>query len=373
MFFSAFSAVSLVNDLMEKINVQLSERSYPILIGSDILTRLGEELKLLGLGSRIAVITNSVVRPLYGGLVEKTLQESGFQVKLIEVPDGEVYKSLATAEGLYDELVDFAMDRTSTVMALGGGVIGDLAGFVAATYMRGVCFVNIPTTLLAHVDSAVGGKTGVDHPRGKNLIGAFHQPSLVLCDLSLLKTLPEKELLAGMAEVVKYGVILDPDFFSFVESHVPQILKQDSRTMTEVVRSSCAAKASVVEDDEREAGRRAILNFGHTLGHAIESLTGYTRYIHGEAVSMGMTAAARISHAMGLCDKEVVSRLEKLLKRIGLPTDLPEINPEEVIRILAHDKKVRDGKVRFVLPQRIGKVVIRDDVDPEIIRSIIKS
>ncbi len=358
---------------MEKINVKLAERSYPILIGSDILTRLGGELKPLGLGSRIAVITNSVVRPLYGEIVEKTLQESGFNVKIIEVPDGEVHKSLATVEGLYDELVDFAMDRTSTVMALGGGVIGDLAGFVAATYMRGVRFVNVPTTLLAHVDSAVGGKTGVDHRRGKNLIGAFYQPSLVLCDLSLLETLPEKEILAGMAEVVKYGVILDPDFFAFIESHVPQILKRESLVMTEVVRSSCAAKVSVVEEDERETGRRVILNFGHTLGHAVEALTGYTRYIHGEAVSMGMTAAARISHAMGLCDKEVISRLEELLKRIGLPTDLPEIDPEEVIRILAHDKKVRDGKVRFVLPQRIGKVVIRDDVDPEVIRWVFKN
>ncbi len=358
---------------MERINVKLAERSYSILIGSDILDRLGEELKPLGLGSRIAVITNPVVRPLYGESVEKILRESGYTVKVVEVPDGEVHKSLATAEGLYDELVGFAMDRASTVLALGGGVIGDLAGFVAATYMRGVRFVNIPTTLLAQVDSAIGGKTGVDHPQGKNLIGAFYQPSLVLCDLSLLKTLPEKEILAGMAEVVKYGVILEPDFFAFVESHVPEILKQESLTMAEVVRSSCAAKASVVEEDEREAGRRAILNFGHTLGHAVESLTGYTRYIHGEAVSMGMTAAARISHAMGLCDKEVVDRLDKLLTRIGLPTGMPEIDPEEVIRILAHDKKVKDGKVRFVLPERIGKVVIRDDVDPEMIRLIFRS
>ena len=358
---------------MEKIHIHLGERGYDILIGSGILSRIGEWLTPFRFGSRISVVTNSVVRPICGDLVEETLQKAGFRVRMIEIPDGEVYKSLAMAEKIYDALVDFDMDRTSTIAALGGGVIGDLAGFAAATYMRGVHFINIPTTLLAQVDSAIGGKTGVDHPKGKNLIGAFYQPRLVLCDLSLMKTLPDRELLAGMAEVVKYGVILDPGFFSFVESHVQEILKQESSAMTEMVRSSSAAKASIVEEDERESGRRVILNFGHTLGHAIESLTGYTRYVHGEAVSMGMAAAARISHAMKLCDEDVVSRLEKLLTMIGLPTALPALNPEEVIRILSHDKKVRDGKVRFVLPERIGKVVIRDDVDPNLIRSVLKA
>lgn len=358
---------------MEKITVHLGERGYDILIGSGILSGAGEALKPLGLGSRIAVVTNSVVRPICGDFIEEVLQGSGFRVRMIEIPDGEVHKSLATAEKLYDALVDFNMDRTSTVVALGGGVIGDLAGFAAATYMRGIHFVNIPTTLLAQVDSAVGGKTGVDHPKGKNLIGAFYQPKLVICDLGQLKTLPAKELFAGMAEVVKYGVILDAGFFSFVESHVREILEQEDDAMAEVVRSSCAAKASIVEEDERESGRRAILNFGHTLGHAIESLTGYTRYIHGEAVSIGMVAAARISHAMKLCDQEVVVRLERLLAMIGLPTALPELDPDEVIRILSHDKKVRDGKVRFVLPERIGKAVVRDDVDPGIIRSVLKA
>ncbi len=359
--------------MMERINVQLGERSYPILIGSDIIDRVGEEMDPLGVGSRIAVVTNNVIRPLYGDRVVKSLEKSGYRVKVIEVPDGEVYKSLSSAQKIFDELVDSEMDRTSTILALGGGVIGDLAGFVAATYMRGIHFINLPTTLLAQVDSAVGGKTGVDHPKGKNLIGAFYQPRLVLCDLYVLRTLPEKELIAGMAEVVKYGVILDAGFFSFVESHIEDILNHQDDAMAEVVRSSCAAKAAIVEEDEREAGKRAILNFGHTLGHAIESLTGYDTYIHGEAVSMGMVASARIAQDMKLCDGDVVSRLEKLLKKIGLPTELPSLDPEKMIRILSHDKKVKDGKVRFVLPTRIGKVVIRDDVTPDIIRQIIKS
>jgi 3-dehydroquinate synthase len=358
---------------MEKITVQLGERSYSILIGSGILDRVGADLNTLGLGSRISVVTNSVVRPLYGDRVVESLEESGYRVEVLEVPDGEVHKSLASAQRLYDELVDFDMDRTSTILALGGGVIGDLAGFVAATYMRGIHFINLPTTLLAQVDSAVGGKTGVDHSKGKNLIGAFYQPGLVLCDLDVLRTLPEKELLAGMAEVVKYGIILDAGFFSFVETHVQEIMELKADAMTEVVRSSCAAKAAIVEEDERESGRRAILNFGHTLGHAVESLTGYDTYIHGEAVAMGMVASARIALAMKLCDEEVVDRLEKLLKKIGLPTELPNLDPETMIRILSHDKKVKDGKVRFVLPEKIGKVVIRDDVDPDIIRRILEN
>lgn len=358
---------------MKEIKTLLGERSYSIFVGTDILDQIGEKLKPLQLGSRVAVVTNSLVLPLYGERVRDALERSGYRVTVIEIPDGEVYKSLASAEKLYDELIRFELDRTSTVLALGGGVIGDLAGFVAATYMRGIHFVNVPTTLLAHVDSAIGGKTGVDHSRGKNLIGAFYQPRLVLCDLKVLQTLPEREMLAGMAEVVKYGVILDADFFSFVESRIPAILQHDSQSMMEVVCRSCAAKVSIVEEDERESGRRAILNFGHTLGHAIESLTGYTQYIHGEAVSMGMVAAARISLAMGLCEDELVVRLERLLKAIGLPTAVPEVNPEDVIQALSHDKKVKDGRVRFVLPDRIGNVVIRDDVDPQIIRGTFGS
>ncbi len=351
----------------EKVNVRLGDRSYSILIGAGSIARVGEELKPLNLGRKVALVTNSVVRPLYGTRLKKVLEKNGFLVRMIEVPDGETHKSLATASRLYDELVAFQMDRSSTVLALGGGVIGDLAGFVAATYMRGVHFVNIPTTLLAQVDSAIGGKTGVDHPEGKNLIGAFYQPRMVLCDPELLSTLPEKEIQAGMAEVVKYGVISDPEFFDFLESHLSEILQLRLDAVSVVVRSSCTVKADVVERDERESGLRAILNFGHTLGHAVESLTGYTRYIHGEAVSMGMVAAARIAYRMDLCDERTVLRLKELLDRIGLPTTMPEIDPGEVMRILSHDKKVRDGKVRFVLPRRIGEVVIREDVKPNTI------
>jgi 3-dehydroquinate synthase len=338
-----------------------------------MVTRLGQELESLRLGSRIAVLTNGVVQPLYGDLVKTALEKSGFRIKTVEIPDGEVYKSLTTVERLYDELVDFCMDRTSTILALGGGVIGDLAGFVAATYMRGIHFVNLPTTLLAQVDSAVGGKTGVDHPKGKNLIGAFHQPRLVICDLDFLRTLPGKELVAGMAEVVKYGVIADAGFFSFVESHTDEILGLESDAMAEVVRSSCTAKAAVVEQDELESGLRATLNYGHTLGHAFESLTGYSRYIHGEAVAMGMVAAARIALELRICEAEVVHRLVQLLSRIGLPTQMPELDPDDVLTILSHDKKVKDGRVRFVLPERIGKVVIHEDVDPDVIRRVLQT
>ncbi len=358
---------------MERIEIDLGRRSYAILIGSGIIRRIGDELESLSLGSKIAIVTNGVVRPLYGNAVAHALKGKGFDVTTIEIPDGEQHKSLATAERLYDELVDFRMDRTSSIVALGGGVIGDLAGFVAATYMRGINFVNLPTTLLAQVDSAVGGKTGVDHPKGKNLIGAFHQPRFVLCDLDCLKTLPQKEVVAGMAEVIKYGVIADAGFFSFIESHTKQIVELDDSTMMEVVRSSCAAKAAVVEEDEREAGIRAILNYGHTLGHALESLTGYSRYIHGEAVAIGMVAAARIALEMKLCEPEVVDRLTGLLMGLGLTTAMPELNPDDVIAALSHDKKVQDGRVRFVLPERIGKVTIRDDVDPLIVRRVLGS
>ncbi len=357
---------------MEKLRVDLGRRSYDIVIGAGALDRVGEDVRSMGVGSRVTVVTNAVVRPLYGDRIEALLARSGFRVRVVEIPDGEVHKSLGTAEGLYDELIDFRMDRTCAVVALGGGVIGDLAGFVASTYLRGVPFVNVPTTLLAQVDSAVGGKTGVDHPKGKNLIGAFYQPRRVLCDLDVLRTLPKRELMAGMAEVVKYGVILDANFFSFVESRIDEILNLDAAAMAEVVRSSCEAKASVVERDELESGQRAILNFGHTLGHAIEALTGYSRFIHGEAVAIGMVAAARIAGAMGLCRDGDVQRLTALLERIGLPTRPPDLEVEAVLDCMIHDKKVQDGRMRFILPERIGHVVIRDDVDPAVISSMLR-
>ncbi len=358
---------------VEKLRVDLGKRSYDIIIGAGALDLVGQKLSALGLGRRVTVVSNAVVRPLYGERVETLLAQSGFTVRVVEIPDGEVHKSLATAAGLYDELIDFKMDRACAVVALGGGVIGDLAGFVASTYLRGVPFVNIPTTLLAQVDSAVGGKTGVDHPKGKNLIGAFYQPRLVLCDLDVLRTLPKRELIAGMAEVVKYGVILDANFFSFVETHVEEILNLQPGAMAEVVRSSCEAKATVVERDELESGLRAILNFGHTLGHAIESLTGYSRFIHGEAVAIGMVAAARIARAMGLCPQADVDRLKAILEQIGLPTRPPKLELQAVLEAMIHDKKVQAGRIRFVLPERIGKAVIRDDVDPAAIGAVLRS
>ncbi len=357
---------------MEKVRVDLDERSYDIIIGAGALDCVGETMRSMALGRQVMVVTNAVVRPLYGDRVETLLAQSGFKVRVVETPDGEVHKSLATAAMLYDALIDFKMDRRCAIVALGGGVIGDVAGFVASTYLRGVPFVSIPTTLLAQVDSAVGGKTGVDHPKGKNLIGAFYQPRLVLCDLDLLRTLPKRELRAGMAEVVKYGVILDANFFSFVESHIEEILNLESVAMAEVVRSSCEAKATVVARDELESGLRAILNFGHTLGHAIEALTGYSQFIHGEAVAIGMVAAARIASAMGVCRERDVQRLTAVLERIGLPTRPPELDVHAVVEAMIHDKKVQDGRIRFILPERIGKVVIRDDVDPALIGTVLR-
>ena len=354
------------------VEVRLGPRSYQVRIAAGLLSRCGAEVADVELGPRAVVVTNDVVGPLYAGPVQASLEERGVAVRVVTLPDGEVHKSLATAERLYHELAAFRMDRTSWIAALGGGVVGDLAGFVAATYMRGIAFVNFPTTLLAQVDSAVGGKTGVDLPEGKNLVGAFYQPRRVLCDLAVLTTLPREELIAGMAEVVKYGVILDADFFAFVEAELPAILNRDTGALTEVVRASCAAKAAVVEADETEAGRRAVLNFGHTLGHAFETLTGYSGPVHGQAVAMGMVAAARLARAMGLCDVALVERLCGLLERIGLPTEPPPLNPERVLEVLAHDKKVRRGRLVMVLPRAIGSVEIRDDVDTELIREVLR-
>ncbi|MCL6448055.1 MAG: 3-dehydroquinate synthase [Armatimonadetes bacterium] len=357
--------------------VNLAERSYPIYIGSGLLATAGRHLASLSPGGRALLVTNPKVRSLYGEKVEKSLREAGFQAVTAEVPDGEEAKSLAVAEKLYDLAYAGGLDRQSPVIALGGGVVGDLAGFVAATYMRGVPFTQLPTTLLAQVDSSVGGKVAVNHPRGKNIIGAFYQPKLVLADPDALSTLEPRELKAGLAEVIKYGAIADAGFFAWLEANLEKILAPEPEALAHAVAASCRIKAQVVEEDETEQGRRAILNFGHTVGHALEAFTGYAAYRHGEAVAVGMAVEARIAVAMGVFPKEEAVRLEALLRRAGLPVafpaalrrDLTAGRRDEFLALLQRDKKARGGKYTFALPVKMGRAEVFRDVPEEIINS----
>lgn len=334
-----------------------SDRSYGILIGSGNLDHLGAHLKQLDLASRLCLITNTTVGGLYGDRVRSILAEAGYAVSYIEVPDGEEYKSQTTAAAVYDRMVDAGIERGSAVVALGGGVVGDLAGFAAATYMRGVPLVQVPTTLLAQVDSSVGGKVAVNHARGKNLIGCFYQPRLVYADMKVLSTLPERELRAGLGEVIKYGMIRDAGLFGFLEQHLEQLLGLEPEILAETVRRSCAIKVEIVSEDEYEQGLRAILNFGHTIGHALETLTDYKVYRHGEAVAAGMAAAASLSVNRGCMDATDRDRLVSLLRRARLPVSCP-YPPEQVMALLSHDKKVLRGRLRFIMPLSIGRVEI---------------
>lgn len=338
------------------VMVNLGERSYPISIGAGTLERIGPRLQELGLGRRIAVITNPVVARLYRDPVERSLTAAGFAPTVIEVPDGEEHKNLAWLAFLYDRLVDARLDRDCAIVALGGGVIGDLTGFTAATFQRGVPFVQVPTTLLAQVDSSVGGKTAVNHPGGKNLIGSFHQPRLVWIDVTTLKTLPRREVQAGMAEIIKHAAILGPSLFELLEEKIEAVMALDEALLIEVVRQNCAIKAGVVGEDERESGYRAILNFGHTLAHAVEMLTEYRGMLHGEAVAIGMAFAARLSHARGLCPASVRDRIIALLQRAGLPIEIPkELVGRHLALAVEADKKVSGGKVKFVCIEDIGR------------------
>jgi 3-dehydroquinate synthase len=353
------------------IRVALGQNSYDILLGASVLSRLGVLLRAFRLTDRALVVTNPGIRGFYGGAVEEALRSAGFEPAVAEVPDGEAQKSLAWASRLYDAMLDHRMDRRSPVIALGGGVIGDLAGFAAATYMRGVPFVQAPTSLLAQVDAGVGGKVAVDHPRGKNLIGAFYQPRLVLVSLDTLGTLPDRELRAGLAEVIKYGVIADETLFAYLEDHIDRALDREAATLAHLVARSCEIKAEVVAGDEREEGRRAILNFGHTVGHAIEARLGYTGILHGEAVALGMVCAGRIAEKMDLLDRASVERLIRLIDRTGLPVRREGLDPDAILETMQHDKKTVGGRLRFVLPTRIGQVEIRDDVKEACIREAL--
>ena len=347
---------------MKTLTVALGERSYPIHIGPGLLSDTALVRSVLP-GRQIAIITNDVVGPLYTSRLLAAL--GGSQVDVLELPDGESNKSLHTWADIHQFLAEHRHNRSTTIVALGGGVVGDMAGFAAATWQRGVRFVQIPTTLLAQVDSSVGGKTGVNLPAGKNLVGAFYQPAAVLADIGLLDSLPAREYRAGIAEVLKYGVIADPALFEFLELNVAAILQRETSALTHCIERSCSIKAEVVASDEREDGRRAILNFGHTFGHAIENLGGYGTLLHGEAVGLGMVMAADLSARLGLLESAVAVRIKNLVHAFGLPVDRPgTITPEGMRHAFGMDKKVMDGRVRFVLATALGTVEIRDDVAP---------
>jgi 3-dehydroquinate synthase len=346
------------------ITVELGERSYPIVIGSGLLGG-GFDLSTYVSGPDALVVTNETVEPLYLEALAANLP--GKQLRAISLPDGEAYKTLETVEDILDTLIDGGANRDTTIVALGGGVVGDIAGFAAACYMRGVGFVQVPTTLLAQVDSSVGGKTGVNHASGKNLIGAFHQPRAVLIDTDTLTTLPDRELRAGLAEVIKYGAIVDADFFAWLEANIEALLARDPQALAAAVRRSCELKAEIVAEDERESGRRAVLNFGHTFGHAIERCQGYGEWLHGEAVAAGMVMAAQLS----VCDKALVDRIANLLGRTGLPTRPPAIAAGDLLAAMGMDKKVQQKRLRFVLLRGLGDAFVTSDYDAERLNAIL--
>jgi 3-dehydroquinate synthase len=365
------------------IAVELGEKSYPIVIGPGSLSQLGPLLLEQGLkpGTKVLLVTNPVVDLHYGTPCRASLAAAGFQVSSLVIEAGEDQKTPATVALIHDAAFAAKLERGSLIVALGGGVVGDMAGFAAATWLRGIAVVQVPTTLLAMVDASIGGKTGVNHPGGKNLIGAFHQPRLVLIDPSVLATLPVQEFRAGMAEVIKYGVIGDGELFAALEAAALKDPSGDGglasrealgeALLQSLLERSAAAKAKVVAADEREGGLRAILNYGHTLGHCVETLSGYGTYLHGEAVGLGMLAAGALSRHLGLWNAQEENRQRALIAAAGLPLSWPPLDPEAVLACLQGDKKVRQGKVRFVLPVAIGQVVIRDDIDPELIRQVL--
>ncbi|MFQ4142946.1 3-dehydroquinate synthase [Chlorogloeopsis sp. ULAP02] len=357
------------------IKVNLPQQSYDIAIAPGGLDRLGEYMSSLKLGKKVLLVSNPIVFQHYGQIAIASLQTAGFEVISCILPDGENYKTLESLQKIYDVAVENRLERSSTMVALGGGVIGDMTGFAAATWLRGINFVQVPTTLLAMVDAAIGGKTGVNHPQGKNLIGAFHQPGLVLIDPQVLQTLPVREFRAGMAEVIKYGVIWDAQLFAELEASQRLDAMGDikSELIDTILVRSCQAKADVVSKDEKEAGLRAILNYGHTIGHAVESLTGYTQVLHGEGVAIGMVAAGEIAVELGMWTQQETERQNALIKKAGLPTKLPAgLDIEATIEALQIDKKVKAGKVRFVLPTQIGAVKVTDQVPSDTIRQVLR-
>ena len=341
------------------VKVSLAERSYDIVIGAGLLAQVGARVAALGYGGKAAVVTDRNVGRLYATKVGRSLKAAGFEVRTIVVPAGERSKTLSWVTRILDELARARFERASVLVALGGGVIGDLTGFAAAIYARGIPFVQVPTTLVAQVDSSVGGKTGVNHPMAKNLIGSFHQPRCVLIDPTTLKTLPGREWTAGLAEVIKYGMIEDERFFGFLETRMEVLLRKDEEPVAHVLMRSCEIKAQVVGEDEREADRRRILNYGHTVGHALEAIGRYRTLVHGEAVAIGMVQEADLAHHLGICDGDVPARQRALVRRAGLPDAVPaRVRFPDLWTAMQHDKKVSGGRIQCVVPERVGRVRI---------------
>ena len=368
---SPFAAPSNTNH--QQVNIDLGDRSYPIEITVRGLENLCQHAALPSAASAL-IVSNNVVWPLYGAALGAALQQRYAKVYSVQLPDGEEHKNWQTLNLIFDALLKHGCDRKTVLFALGGGVVGDMTGFAAACYMRGVPFVQVPTTLLAQVDSSVGGKTGINHPLGKNMIGAFYQPRLVVCDLATLDTLPERELSAGLAEVIKYGPIADMEFMAWQEASMDALRARDRTALAHAVRRSCEIKAWVVGQDERESGLRAILNFGHTFGHAIEAGMGYGVWLHGEAVGAGMVMAAELSLRMGLVDEKFVPRLRNLIQRAGLPVKAPVLDPSDnagrYLELMRVDKKAESGEIRFVLIDGPGKAVLRSAPDA-LVREVI--
>ncbi|MEW5755683.1 MAG: 3-dehydroquinate synthase [Pseudomonadota bacterium] len=354
---------------MKTLHVELGARSYPIFIGSGLLGR-ADVLTPYIAGQEVMVVTNETVAPLYLDALQAML--AGKKTASVILPDGEKYKTLEVLNQIFDELLINRFGRKSTIVALGGGVIGDMAGFAAACYQRGVPFVQVPTTLLAQVDSSVGGKNGVNHPMGKNMIGAFHQPRCVLIDTDTLNTLEDRELSAGLAEVIKYGLLGDKAFFEWLEGNVGKLLERDAESLAYAIERSCQSKAAIVAADETESGVRALLNLGHTFGHAIETGVGYGEWLHGEAVAVGMLMAADLSMRMGWLTQSDFHRTENLISKAGLPTRAPaKLDTEHFLSLMAVDKKVMDGRMRLVLLKSIGEAIISDDFDPALLRKTL--
>ncbi|EAA5651307.1 3-dehydroquinate synthase [Salmonella enterica] len=356
---------------MERITVTLGERSYPITIAAGLFNEPASFLPLKS-GDQVMLVTNETLAPLYLDKVRGVLERAGVNVDSVILPDGEQYKSLTVLDTVFTALLKKPHGRDTTLVALGGGVIGDLTGFAAASYQRGVRFIQVPTTLLSQVDSSVGGKTAVNHPLGKNMIGAFYQPASVVVDLDCLKTLPARELASGLAEVIKYGIILDADFFTWLEGNLDALLRLDGPAMAYCIRRCCELKAEVVAADEREAGLRALLNLGHTFGHAIEAEMGYGNWLHGEAVAAGIVMAARASERLGQFSSADTQRIIALLERAGLPVNGPcEMSVQDYLPHMLRDKKVLAGELRLVLPLAIGKSEVRGGVSHEVVLSAI--
>lgn len=356
---------------MHTLNVDLGERSYPIYIGQSIFNQTDLLNKHIQ-SKQVMIVTNTTVAQWYLQPLKEAL--SDYEVEQVVLPDGEAYKNLDTLNLIFDALLSHRHNRTTTLIALGGGVIGDICGFAAASYQRGVNFIQIPTTILSQVDSSVGGKTGVNHALGKNMIGAFYQPQAVLIDINCLQTLPEREISAGIAEIIKYGLIWDADFFDWLEVNMPSLMNLDEQALIHAIKASCSIKAQVVAEDEKESGIRALLNLGHTFGHAIETHQGYGNWLHGEAVAAGMVLAAKLSHQLNMCDQDALIRTKKLIHAANLPVNGPSnMSCDEYLKLMKVDKKVLDSKLRLILLEQIGRACIVDQVKDESIIQLLQS